>query len=452
MPAIDREELDSRVEQIHDQVVAWRRFIHANPDLSFEEQPTAAYIVGELQKMDTEGRWLHISQPDSNCVVADLKGGAGDGPIIALRADIDALPVEELTDMPFASKKKGVMHACGHDTHAAMLLGATKLLLGDAEKIKGTVRLLFQPAEEVPPGGAKMMIEKGCMEGVSMVFGEHIFPIPGLNTGKVGYIRGAMTSSCDSFHIEVIGRGGHASMPEGTIDPIPIASLVAPTGTVLVRKGAILRSSDNLHAEIVGRGGHASMPECSIDSVSIACLAVAALQQVVSRRMPPSKCPVLTVTTITSSSDSYNVIPDRVTLKGTLRCTDAEVRENAKKAIAEVLHGICGSFGATCRLEWLPGYGVTENADSAYDVGMRVLAQVLPSKDHIVVLPECMAASEDFSEYSKVAPANYVGIGCYSPEKGCTAPNHNAKFDVDETAMKVGVKVHFGIVHELLMQ
>ncbi|KAG5472005.1 hypothetical protein CUR178_02670 [Leishmania enriettii] len=405
MPAIDREELDSRVEQIHDQVVAWRRYIHANPDLSFEEQPTAAYILGELQKMDTEGRWLHMSQPDSNCVVADLKGGAGDGPIIALRADIDALPVEELTDVPFASKKKGVMHACGHDTHAAMLLGATKLLLEDAEKIKGTVRLLFQPAEEVPPGGAKMMIEKGCMEGVSMVFGEHILPLE-----------------------------------------------AAPTGTVLVRKGAILRSSDNLHAEIVGRGGHASMPECSIDSVSIACLAVTALQQVVSRRMPPSKCPVLTIATITSSSDSYNVIPDRVTLKGTLRCTDAEVRENAKKAVAEVLHGICGSFGATCRFEWLPGYGVTENADSAYDVGMRVLAQVLPSKDHIVVLPECMAASEDFSEYSKVAPANYVGIGCYSPEKGCTAPNHNAKFDVDETAMKIGVKVHFGIVHELLMQ
>ncbi|CBZ29167.1 putative N-acyl-L-amino acid amidohydrolase [Leishmania mexicana MHOM/GT/2001/U1103] len=405
MPAINREELDRRVEQIYDQVVAWRRYIHENPDLSFEEQPTAAYIMGELQKMDAEGKWLHISQPESNCVVADLKGGAGDGPTVALRADIDALPVEELTDVPFASRKRGVMHACGHDTHAAMLLGATKLLLEDAGRIKGTVRLLFQPAEEVPPGGAKMMIEKGCMEGVAMVFAEHI-------------------------------------MPEEK----------APTGTVLVRKGPILSSSDTLHAEIVGRGGHASMPESSIDPIAIACLAVTALQQVVSRRMPPSKCPIVTITAIASSSDSYNVIPDRVTLKGTLRCTDKQVRVDAKKAVADVLHGICGSFGAMCDFKWLPGYDVTVNADSAYDVGMRVLTQVMPSTDHVVELSACMSPSEDFSEFAKVAPANYVGIGCYNPGRGCTEVNHNAKFKVDEDAMKIGVKVHYGTIHELLMQ
>ncbi|CAJ1031391.1 Peptidase family M20/M25/M40/Peptidase dimerisation domain containing protein, putative [Leishmania lindenbergi] len=405
MPAIDREQLDHRVEQIYDQVVAWRRYLHANPDLSYEEQPTAAYIMCELQKMDAGGKWLHISQPEGNCIVSDLKGGAGEGAIVALRADIDALPVEELTDVPFASKKRGVMHACGHDTHAAMLLGATKLLLEDAEKIKGTVRLLFQPAEEVPPGGAKMMIEKGCMEGVTMAFGQHILPLE-----------------------EV------------------------PTGTVLVRKGAILRSSDTLHAEIIGRGGHASLPERSIDPIPIACLAVTALQQVVSRRMPPCKCPVLTISAINSSCDTYNVIPDKVTLKGTLRCTDSQVREDANKAIAEVLHGICGSYGATCSFKRFPGYDVTVNADSAYDVGMRVLAQVLPSKDQIVVLPDCMSASEDFSEFAKLVPSNYVGIGCYNAEKGCAAPNHNARFDVDEEAMKVGVKVHFGIIHELLMQ
>ncbi|GET91109.1 aminoacylase, putative [Leishmania tarentolae] len=405
MPSINREELDRRVEHIYDQVVAWRRYIHENPDLSYEEQPTAAYIMGELQKMDAEGKWLDISQPESNCVVADLKGGAGDGPIIALRADIDALPVEELVDVPFASKRKGVMHACGHDTHAAMLLGATKLLLEDAEKIKGTVRLLFQPAEEVPPGGAKMMIERSCMEGVAMVFGEHIIPLER-----------------------------------------------APTGTVLVRKGSIFSSSDSLHAEIVGRGGHASMPECSIDPIAIACLAVTALQQVVSRRMPASKCPVLTVTTITSSSDSYNVIPDRVTLKGTLRCTDKQVRVDAKKIVGEVLHGICSSYGATCSFQWLPGYDVTVNSDDAYDVGMRVLAQVLPSTDQIVETPHCMPPSEDFSEFAKVAPGNYVGIGCYNPEEGCTMVNHSAKFKVDEPAMKVGVKVHYGTIHELLMQ
>ncbi|KAG5472006.1 hypothetical protein CUR178_02671 [Leishmania enriettii] len=405
MPAIDREELDSRVEQIHDQVVAWRRYIHANPDLSFEEQPTAAYILGELQKMDTEGRWLHMSQPDSNCVVADLKGGAGDGPIIALRADIDALPVEELTDVPFASKKKGVMHACGHDTHAAMLLGATKLLLEDAEKIKGTVRLLFQPAEEVPPGGAKMMIEKGCMEGVSMVFGEHIFPLPGLTTGKVGYIQGAMTSSCDSFHIEVIGRGGHASMPEGAIDPIPIASLV-----------------------------------------------VTGIQHIISRRLPASKCPVLTIATITSSSDSYNVIPDRVTLKGTLRTQDPEVRVRTRRYVEEVVSGLTMSYGATYSCRWIAGYDMTVNHKSAVDVSKSVFAQVLPSKDDVVEFKECLYGSEDFSALANCCPGNFVGIGCYNEAEQCTVPNHSARFKVDEAALKIGVKVHYGTIHELLMQ
>ncbi|CAC9518701.1 amidohydrolase [Leishmania donovani] len=405
MPAINREELDRRVEQIYDQVVAWRRYIHENPDLSFEEQPTAAYIMGELQKMDAKGEWLHISQPESNCVVADLKGGGGDGPIIALRADIDALPVEELTDVPFASKKQGVMHACGHDTHAAMLLGATRLLLEDAGRIKGTVRLLFQPAEEVPPGGAQMMIEKGCMEGVAMVFAEHIFPFPGLTTGKVGFMRGAVTSSSDCFCIDVIGRGGHASMPESSIDPI-----------------------------------------------AIACLAVTALQQVVSRRMPPSKCPVLTVATITSSSDSYNVIPDRVTLKGTLRTQDREVRENTLKYVEDVVAGVTKSFGATYTCKWIDGYDLTINHPSAVDVSERVFAQVLPSKDDAVEFKECHYGSEDFSAFSNCCPGNFVGIGCYNEAEQCTALNHNAKFKVDEEAMKVGVKVHYGTIHELLMQ
>ncbi|KPI82727.1 putative N-acyl-L-amino acid amidohydrolase [Leptomonas seymouri] len=405
MPAIDRTVLDARVERIYGQMVAWRRYIHANPDLSYEEEPTAAYIVGELRRMDAEGKYLHIAQPLPNCVVADIRGSGGEGPMIALRADIDALPVEELADVPFASKKKGVMHACGHDAHAAMLLGAALLLLEDAPKIRGTVRLLFQPAEEVPPGGAPLMVAAGCMEGVAMVFGQHLLPQPN-----------------------------------------------GPTGCVLVRKGPMLRSSDTLHVEVIGRGGHASMPERAVDPIAIACLAVTAVQQVVSRRMPPSRCPIFTVTTIKSSSDSYNVIPDRVTLKGTLRCVDSQVRADAKTAIEDAMKGVTASFGALCDFKWLPGYDVTQNAERPYDVGMRVLEQILPSKAQIVMLPECMPASEDFSAFAKAAPGNYVGIGCYNEAEGCVAANHSAKFKVDEQAMKVGVKVHYGLAHELLMQ
>nr|AGT02647.1 aminoacylase [Crithidia acanthocephali] len=405
MPAIDRAELDARVEKIYDQVLAWRRYIHENPDLTFVEEPTAAYIAKELRKMDTEGKYLHITQPHPTCVVADIKGGAGEGPMIALRADIDALPVEELADVPFASKKKGVMHACGHDTHAAMLLGATQLLLEDAARIKGTVRLLFQPAEEVPPGGAKMMVEKGCMEGVSMVFGQHIFPMAMLPTGKVGFKRGAITSSSDNFHIEIIGRGGHASMPERAVDPIAIASLV-----------------------------------------------VTGMQQIISRRMPPSKCPVLTVASIQSSSDSYNVIPDKVTLKGTLRTQDRDVRKNGRQYVQEVCEGITKSYGASCKCEWMDGYDLTINADVACDVSERVLAQILPSPDDVVRISDCLMGSEDFSAFANVCPGNYMGIGCYNEAEGCTALNHNPKFKVDEPSLKVGVKVHYGTIHELLMQ
>ncbi|KPA78937.1 putative N-acyl-L-amino acid amidohydrolase [Leptomonas pyrrhocoris] len=404
MPAIDRAELDARVEKIYAQVVAWRRHIHENPDLSYEEEPTAAYILGELRKMDSEGKYLHITQPMPNCVVADIKGGAGAGPTIALRADIDALPVVELTDVPFASKKKGVMHACGHDTHAAMLLGAAQLLLEDAARIKGTVRLLFQPAEEASPGGAKMMVAKGCMEGVSMVFGEHIFPLPMLPTGTVGFKRGAITSSSDNFHIEILGRGGHASMPERAVDPVAVAALV-----------------------------------------------VTGMQQIISRRMPPTRCPVLTVASIQSSSDSFNVIPDKVTLKGTLRTQDRDVRTNGQRYVVEVVEGITKSYGASCKCEWVNGCGLTINADAACDVTERVLAQVLPSAADVVNM-ECLMGSEDFSEFANVCPGNFVGIGCYNESEDCTVANHSAKFKVDEPSLKVGVKVHYGTIHELLMQ
>lgn len=407
MPAINRAELDAKVDGIFEKVVAWRRHIHQHPDLSFEEGPTADYIAGELQKLDPAGKHLTITRPLLQCVVADLKGTAGDGPIIALRADIDALPVEELADVAFKSTKSGVMHACGHDTHVAMLLGAVALLLPEVGRIKGTVRFLFQHAEEVPPGGAAQMVAKGVMEGVSMVFGQHILPFPG-----------------------------------------------GVAGTVLLRKGAITSCSDAFTIRIIGCGGHASMPEMTVDPIAIAAMAVSGLQQVVSRRLPSSLAPVITVASIKSTSEGFNVIPDEVVMQGTMRTIDPEVRANAMKYMDEALGGITKGFGAQHSLVFLEGgYESVVNVDSAYAVTEAVLSQVLadPAKQTIL-LPQCMKASEDFSAFSKCCPGNYIGIGCYNASTGCTAINHNPKFKVDEESLKTGVKVHYGHIHELLMQ
>nr|AGT02528.1 aminoacylase [Herpetomonas muscarum] len=405
MSELNLAELDRKVADVFAQVVAWRRHIHAHPELSFEETETAAYVEAELKKLDPEAKHLTVHRPIPNGVFADLKGTRGTSDkIILLRADMDALPIQELANVDFKSKKDGVSHMCGHDCHSAMLLGAVKLLLAEVDKIDGTVRFLFQPAEEVPPGGAELMIKAGCLEGVTMAFAEHILPVPN-----------------------------------------------GPVGSILMRDGVMYNSSDNFAIRIIGKGGHASMPELAIDPVAIASQCVVALQSMVTRRLPSNGAPVLTICGFSSAVNAFTIISDEVVMKGSLRCDNKETRIKAKKYMEEVLASCTSCMGASYELTWQPSYEMCFNDSDAFRIGERVAKRILPNEKDIVYLPFALKPAEDFSLIAERVPSNYVCIGSYNEALGCTKANHNANFLVDEECFKVGVKFHYGVIHDLLM-
>lgn len=278
--------IETLLAEVERDVVRWRRHLHAYPELSFQETNTAEYIAGELATFGP----LTITRPTPNSVVAELQGAAP-GPCYALRADIDALPIQEVSDEAFCSTRPGVMHACGHDAHSAMLLGAASVLCRLQAQIKGSVRFIFQHAEEVPPGGAQQLVELGVLDGVEMIFGLHVMP---------------------NF----------------------------PTGEVAIKQGVFSASSDNFDIVLQGKGGHGSMPHLCIDPVTIGAEVVTALQQIVARKLDPLNAPVLTVATF-QAGDSYNVIPDSARLAGTLRTHSRDVRARVPKLMEQTLAGVC---------------------------------------------------------------------------------------------------------------
>eukprot|EP00796_Vickermania_ingenoplastis_P009375 gene9375-6594_t len=406
MPPIDIPALDKKVEAIfQEHTVRWRRHIHANPDLSYEEGPTADYIESELRAMDPAGL-LEIRRLLPTAVVADLRGGGGEGPLIALRSDHDALPLNEETDEPFKSTKPGVMHACGHDSHTAMLLSAVMLLLGEVDRLRGGVRFIFQHAEESDEfgGGAKPLIDAGVLDGVKMIFGNHIFP-----------------------------------------------NEKTPTGMVMIREGPIMSSEDSYDIILTGPGGHASQPHCTVDLMCVAGHVLTALQTMVTRRLPASLAPVLTICSAETSTSAYNVIPTSVKLRGTLRCIDTDVRNNAKRMIGEVVESISHSFGGNGVVEFVGNAPVAINDPVAFAITEKIVTEVV-GEDHIYRLPAPLGGSEDFACYQEVVPGNFVFIGCYNEAKGCTAAVHSGHFKLDEEAMKVGVKVHYAHIAALLME
>ncbi|KPI85640.1 putative aminoacylase, partial [Leptomonas seymouri] len=287
-----KEQLDQMVRDVQPQVIEWRRHIHTYPCLSHEEGPTAAYVQEALEAMPAK---LIIANPTKTSIIADLRGGAGEGPMIALRADMDALPLEELTDVPFKSQNPGVMHACGHDTHTACLLGAVRVLCAVQNKIKGTVRFVFQHAEEVSPSGARQMVEAGAMKGVNMIFGLH--SNAKLAVGRASSRPGIASSAVIDFDITVHGKGGHASAPQVCSDPIVIASDI-----------------------------------------------VMNLQTIVSRRIAASKVPVISVTTLQAGTGSFNVIPDTALIRGTIRALSDEGERDAPRMLEETANTIAALY------------------------------------------------------------------------------------------------------------
>lgn len=365
------------------QFIAWRRKLHAHPELSFEETDTTAFLTGELKKIPG----LTLEYPTKTGVVAILRG-ARPGRTIALRADIDALPITEETGLPFASQTAGVMHACGHDGHTAMQLAAARILAEKREQLCGEVRFLFQHAEELPPGGAAEMARAGVMNGVDELYGMHLsssFP-----TGTFGVRPGALTSATDRFDITVIGKGGHSAYPETCVDPIVIA------------------------AELI-----------------------TALQTMVSRRIQAVEPAVVSVCML-SAGKAYNIIPGEVSITGSTRTFDAETRVRLPQAMEQLARGICAAHGAECEFRSTLGYASVVNDKQLTAQSRQLIERTFGSEAVLEIDP--LMPGEDFSALQENCPGFFVELGARSEQKGCTVPHHNSRYLMDEDALKYGVE------------
>jgi amidohydrolase len=366
------------------EVVATRRDLHEHPELGFEEHRTAALVAERLGALGFE-----VHRGIGKTGVVGVRNGARPGKTIMLRADMDALPVDEETQAPYRSQTPQHMHACGHDGHVAMLLGAARIVAARPDDVAGTVCFLFQPAEE-GKGGARAMVEEGVLErfGIERAYGLHLASAHPV--GQVGFHEGAFYASSDSIEITVEGKGGHGASPHQTIDPVYVASQF-----------------------------------------------VVALQQVVSRNVDPIEPAVVTIGAIHGGT-THNVIPSRVQLLGTVRAFDAGVRAKMAERIERVLRGICESSGATYAFEYLWRYPVTTN-DVAQTRYVKALAGHVVSAERVADVPQLMGA-EDFSFFAERVPACFFTIGSNGGPDSAW-PHHHARFDIDESALQTGVRM-----------
>lgn len=373
--------LESQDEE--DYIVRMRRYFHEHPELSFEEIHTAEKIEEELRSMG-----LSPGRVGKTGVIADITG-SGPGKTVAIRADIDGLPVKEENDFEFASRNEGVMHACGHDSHMAMALGVAKLLKEKRGEFIGTVRMLFQAAEEKPPGGAIDLINSGALDGVDYVIGQHVmsrFP-----TGKAAIYYGPMMANADEFRIKIRGVGGHGSAPQE-----------------------------------------------AVDALSIACQYVVQAQTIISRRIAPFKSAVVTFGTM-NSGYRYNVIAPYADLTGTVRTFEPETQDRIREELEKMLVGICQSMECRYEFEYLKGYPALINNDEVSGVLEETAKEVLGEDS--VLHPEPDMGGEDFAYYVMKVPGAYYFLGVGNEEKGMTSPQHSPTYTVDEDALKYGTEI-----------
>ncbi len=388
---MERERIWALVEAQREFVLAARRHLHQHPELSFQEHETAAYVAARLREMGYTPR-TGIGRTGTG-LIAVLEGGRP-GPTLALRADMDALPVQELTDLPFRSVRDGVMHACGHDAHTAILLGAARALMAVREEVPGRVVFLFQHAEESPPGGAVELIAAGALDGVEAVFGLH--QGTDLKAGQMGFTAGPRQASVDTFTLTVHGRGGHGAFPHRTVDAVQVAALV-----------------------------------------------VTALHEIVSRRVPPLRPAVLSLGAIHGGT-APNVIAPEVTLTGTVRTLDAGVRDLMPLEIERVARGVAAAWEAEVTLEYQHGYPVLVNHPVMTEVARRA-AELALGPEHVVMgLPPVMAG-EDFAYYLERVPGCLATLGAGTPG-GAPGPSHSGTFMLDEGALPCGVAYFIALV------
>ncbi|MBX8464430.1 M20 family metallopeptidase [Deinococcus sp. RIT780] len=377
--------IQDRVEELRTQLVAWRRHLHMNPEVGFEEHETAAYIEAELRKMPG----LSVSRPTATSVLAVLKGGQP-GRTVLLRADIDALPIHEENTFEFASTRPGVMHACGHDGHTAILLGVAHLMSRDAASVPGEIRMIFQHAEEIGPGGAEeLVMNTPLMDGVDVVTGLHL-------------------------------------------------NSQLPAGVVAVKPGAFMAAPDMLELTIRGRGGHGAHPEEAVDPIAVGAQVVTNLQHVVSRMVAAQDALVVSITKFTSGT-THNVIPDTAELMGTVRTFDPALRERAPQLIERVIKGVCDAHGATYDLRYEFGYRPLINTDwvaaQLKDIALDVVGADLYRDANPTM------GGEDFSAYLEKAPGAYFNVGSGSDGQDSRWPHHHPRFTIDEASLETGVRM-----------
>ncbi len=366
------------------QVVEIRRHLHQYPELSFKEYETSKYIVSLLKKWDIE----YEPGIAETGIVCYIKGKNPERRTIALRADMDALPVEEKNNIPYKSKNKGVMHACGHDAHTASLLG-TILILNDLKtEFEGTIKFIFQPAEEKLPGGAKLMIDEGVLKNPEpeIVIGQHVYPE--LQAGKIGFKTGAYMASSDEIYITIKGKGGHGAMPSKINDTVLIASQI-----------------------------------------------IVALQQITSRFAPTEIPTVLSFGKIIGNG-ATNVIPDEVYIEGTFRTMDEDWRNKAHQKIKEIAKGLAKSMGAKAEINIKVGYPVLINDDVVTQKAIKAAKQFIGNNN--VVDLDFRMTSEDFAYYSQIKPSVFYRLGTATKESLDCSPLHSAHFNIDEKALETG--------------
>ncbi|CAA9579117.1 MAG: N-acetyl-L,L-diaminopimelate deacetylase [uncultured Thermomicrobiales bacterium] len=371
--------------EIGPQVVADRRYLHQHPELGFQEENTARFVAEKLRSFGIETR-TGVAKTG----VVGLLRGDRPGKTVLLRADMDALPIEELNDVPYKSGTPGVMHACGHDSHTAMLLGVARLLAERKDEIKGTVKFVFQPSEEVPPGGAKPMIEEGVLEDprVDAAFGVHIGQ--DLPVGTIGVCAGPTNAASDGFIATIKGVGGHAARPHGCVDPIVVA------------------------AQCIG-----------------------ALQTLVSREVNPLRQAVITVGSLHAGTVS-NIIPEEAIMKATVRTFDEEVRQNLAERIPALITGIAAAMRAEAEVQYRFGYPALVNDPAMTDL-VRAVAREVVGPDKVVEREPGMGG-EDMSYFLQRVPGCFFRIGSRNYERGLIHGHHHPRFDIDdEGALPVGV-------------
>lgn len=372
--------IKSLSEKYAKDVVAMRRHIHANPELSYLEFNTAKYVASQLKSFG-----FTPEEVAKTGLVVEIKGKNPERKMVALRADMDALPIHEANDVSYKSTNPGVMHACGHDVHTASLLGTAKILNDIKHDFEGTVRLIFQPGEEKNPGGASYMIKEGVLENPApaSIIGQHVFPL--LPVGKIGFREGMYMASSDELFLKVIGKGGHGAAPELTIDPIVIASHI-----------------------------------------------IIALQQVVSRNASPKQPTVLTFGKIIGDG-ATNIIPNEVTMAGTFRAMDETWRKEGLKKIKKIAETLAESMGGKCEVEISHGYPFLKN-DPFVTQRIRKAAEAYVGKENVVDI-DITLGSEDFAYYSQVVPASFYRLGTRNESKGITSYVHTPTFNIDEDAL-----------------